>query len=66
MGYKTKVSHFKVKNTPLKDTDGKGKFKRMLSFLLIDKGRLFFTKLTPARNSKFSSWRSTWPVLKQN
>lgn len=57
---------FKVKNTPLKDTDGKGKFKRMLSFLLIDKGRLFFIKLTLVRNSKFSSWRSTWPVLKQN
>ena len=66
VGYKTKVSHFKVKNTMLKDTDGRGKFKRMHSFCLIDKGRLFFTKLTPSRNSKFSSWRSTWPVLKQN
>ena len=66
MGYKTKVSHFKVKNALPKDTDGKGEFKRMLSFLLIDKGRLFFIKLTLARNSKFSSWRSTWPVLKQN
>ena len=32
----------------LKDTDGKGKFKRMLtcSFLLVDKGGLFFTKLS--------------------
>ena len=37
---------FQVKNTPLKETDGKGKFKRMLSFLLVDKGRLFFTKLS--------------------
>ena len=35
-----------VNNTPLKDTDWKGKFKRMLSFLLVDKGRLFFTKLS--------------------
>ena len=42
---KTSVSHFKVKNTPLKDTsDGKGKIKTMLSFLLVDKGRLFFPK----------------------
>ena len=46
--YKTSVSHFKINNTPLKDTEGKGKFKRMLtgSFLLVDKGRLFFTKLS--------------------
>ena len=36
----------KVKNTPPKVTDGKGKFKRMLSFLLQDKGRLFCTKLS--------------------
>ena len=39
--YETSVSHFKVKNTPLKD---RGEFKRMLSFLLLDNGRLFFTK----------------------
>ena len=38
--------HFQVKNTPLKDADGKEKFKIMLSFLLLDKGRLFFTKLS--------------------
>ena len=25
--FKTKFSHFRVKNTPLKDTNGKGKFK---------------------------------------
>ena len=31
--FKTKFSHFRVKNTPLKDTNGKGKFKWMLSFL---------------------------------
>ena len=34
-----------LKITSLIDTDGKGKFRRMLSFLLLDKGRLFFTKL---------------------
>ena len=42
---KTSVSHFKVKNTPLKHTDGKRNFKRMLSFLQVDKGRLFYIKL---------------------
>ena len=37
----------KVKNTQLKDTDRKGKIKRMLSgFLSVDKGRLFFPKLS--------------------
>ena len=37
--YKTSVPHFKVENTPLKDTAGKRKFKIM-------EGRLFFTKLS--------------------
>ena len=35
---KTSVSNFKVKNTSLKHTDGKGIFKRILSFLQVDKG----------------------------
>ena len=43
--YKTSVSHFKVTNTLLR-TNGRGKFKRMLSFLLVDKRGLFFTKLS--------------------
>ena len=34
-----------LKIASLIDTDGKGKFRRMLSFLLLDKGGLFFTKL---------------------
>ena len=38
---KTSVSNFKVKNTSLKHTDGKGIFKRILSFLQADKGRFF-------------------------
>ena len=37
---KTSVSNFKVKNTSLKHTDGKGIFKRILSFVQVDKGRL--------------------------
>ena len=35
--FKTKVLHFKIENTPIKDTNGKRKFKRMLSFLFADK-----------------------------
>ena len=44
---KTNVSHFKVKNTPLKHTDGKGNFKRILSFLQVDKGRNFQVHIGP-------------------
>ena len=68
--YKTSVSHLKVKNKPLKHTHGKGKFKRMLSFLLVENGRLFFTK---SSFEKFESHeifitadQSAWPVLKRN
>ena len=48
MGFKTKVSHVKVKNVPLKDTNGKGELKRMFSqfFFSADKGRLLVTKLS--------------------
>ena len=37
--FKTKVLHFKIENTPIKDTNGKRKFKRMLSFLFVNKQR---------------------------
>ena len=40
------MSLIRVKNTLLKDTDGKRKIKRMVSFLSLDKGRLFFPKLS--------------------
>ena len=68
--YKTSVSHFKVKNTPLKDTGGKGRFKRMLNFLLMDKGRLFFTESSfekfEIHEIFITADRSAWPVLKRN
>ena len=35
--FKTKVLYFKIENTPIKDGDGKRKFKRMLRFLFVDK-----------------------------
>ena len=47
-----------------------GKFKRMLSFFLVDKGRLFFTKLTfhefEILDIFFTADRSAWPDLKRN
>ena len=44
--FKTKVLHFKIENTPIKDTNGKRKFKRMLSFLSVDKRKLFAMTLS--------------------
>ena len=70
--YKTSVSHLKVQNTctPLKHTDGKRKFKRMLSFLLVENGRLFFTKSSfekfEIHEIFITADRSAWAVLKRN
>ena len=44
--FKTKVLHFKIGNTPIKDTNGKRKFKRMLIFLFVDKRKLFAMTLS--------------------
>ena len=44
--FKTKVLYLKIENTPIKDTNGKRKFKRMLSFLFADKRELFLVKLS--------------------
>ena len=67
---KTRVSHFKVKNTLLKLTDGRGNFKRMLSFLQVDRGRLFFIKLSfedfKIHEIFIMVNRSAWPVLKRH
>lgn len=56
--FKTKLLHFKVENTSLKDTKGKRKFKRMLTLLFVDKRKLFVAELS------FSLRRSAWPVFK--
>ena len=42
--FKTRVLLFKIENTPIKDTNGKRKFKRMLSFLFVEEGKLFIKK----------------------
>ena len=56
----------RLKNTPIKDSYGKEKFKRMLSFLFEDKRKRFLTKLSLERNSTLlSSRRSAWPVWNQ-
>ena len=39
--FKTKVLHFKIENTPIKDTNEKRKFKRMLSFFFCGQTKAF-------------------------
>ena len=55
--FKTKVLHFKIENTPIKDTNGKRKFKRMLSFLFVDKRKLLPMKLSFEEFNLFFSRR---------
>ena len=45
-GFHDQFLHFKVENTPKKDPNGNRKFKRILSFLFVDKRRLFVNKLS--------------------
>ena len=65
--FKTKVLHFKIENTPIKDTNGKRKFKRMLSFLFVDKRKLFALKLSFEEFNLvfYTADRSAWLVLNQ-
>ena len=44
--FKTKVLHFKIENTATKDTNGQRKLKIMLSFLFVDRRKLFALKLS--------------------
>ena len=65
--FKTKVLHFKIENTPIKDTNGKRKFKRMLSFLFVDKRKLFAMTLSFEEFNLvfYTADRSAWLVLNQ-
>ena len=65
--FKTKVLHFKIENTPIKDTNGKSKFKRMLSLLFVDKRKLFAMKLSFEEFNLvfYTADRSAWLVLNQ-
>ena len=65
MGWFSKLPHFKVTNILLRDTNGKGKFKRLLSFLFSRTKESFWVWNLPSNNSTLFSWRrSAWPVLK--
>ena len=65
--FKTKVLHFKIENTPIKDTNWKRKFKRMFSFLFVDKRKLFAMKLSFEEFNLvfYTADRSAWLVLNQ-
>ena len=55
--FKTKVLHFEIENTPKKYTNGKRKFNGMLSFLFVDKRKLFPMKLSFEENNLIVSTR---------
>ena len=65
--FKTKVLHFNTENTPIKDTNGESKFKRMLSFVFVDKRKLFAMKLSFEKFNLvfYTADRSTWIVWNQ-
>ena len=67
MVFKTKFLYFKIENTPIKDTDGKRKFKRMLGFLFVDKRKLFAMKLSFEEVNLvfFTADQSAWLILNQ-
>ena len=65
--FKTKVVHFKIENMPINNTNGKRKFKTMLSFLFVDKWKLFAMKLCFEEFNLvfYMVDRSAWLVLNQ-
>ena len=65
--FKTKVLRFEIENTPIKDTNGKKKFKRMFSFLFVDKRKLLAMKLSFEEcNLVFNTAdRIAWLILNQ-
>ena len=65
--FKTKVMHFKIENMPINNTNGKRKFKRMLSFPFADKRKFFATKLSFEEFNLvfYMADRSAWLVLNQ-
>ena len=65
--FKTTVLHFKIENMKIRDTNGKRKFNRMLSFLFVDKRKLFAMKLSFEEFNLvfYTADRSAWLVLNQ-
>ena len=65
--FKTRVLHFRLKNTLLKDKkNGKRKFKRMLSFLFVEEGELFIKKSSFEEFNLVFFTTDLWSVLKCN
>ena len=67
VAFKTKVLHFKIENTPIKYTNRKSKFKRMLCFLFADRRKVFAMKLSFEEFNLvfFTADQSAWLVLNQ-
>ena len=65
--FKTKVLHFKIENTPIKDTNEKRKLKKMLRFLFVNKRKLFAMKLSfeEFKLVFFMADQSAWLALNQ-
>ena len=67
VAFKTKVLHLKIEKTPIKDTSGKRRFKRVLRFLFVDKRELFALKFSFEEFNLvfFKADQSAWLVLNQ-
>ena len=65
--FKTKGLHFKIENTPIKDTNGKRKFKTMLRFLFVNKRTVLAMTLSFEEFNLvfYTADRSAWLVLNQ-
>ena len=63
--FKTKVLYFKIENMPIKDTSGKRKFKRMLSFLLWTYESFSLLSFEGFNLVFFTGDQSAWLVLNQ-
>ena len=55
--FKTKVMHFKIENMPINNTNGKRKFKRMLSFPLWTNESFSLRNCLLRNSTLFSTWR---------
>ena len=62
--FKTRVLHFKVKNTPLKDKKWKEEVQKNAQLSFCGGGKLFIKKSSFEEFNLFSSRWSAWSVLK--
>ena len=64
--FKTRVLHFKVKNTPLKDKKWKEKVQKNAQLSFCGEREAFHQEIVLRGIQPFSSRRSPWSVLKCN